>query len=331
MILVFISRDDEEFNRYLRGCDYVMNGYVSHRVPELSLSPHSVSTDVENPNDDNPDPRIKNYRPSITNEYLAGTSKEKNIEVEYKFPLKSLFEFHRGGPFVVVIRSDVEINQMKKRCKAEEYQLCSTEDFLTLVSEVVNEALPKQSSKLNEHELHLLVHWGGVNELEVEENKFKNAIDTKLLEKKVGCRTLVFHEISSRRPCFDVTQQKITVPVEIDDVNALLKSFDDARTFVQIKDVLTQFVVQGETLKKDLVCEFLARDDVRKDLRTALCEPQVEWLKKWKTFREYLDVACEVDASTKALKMLNEEKDKLKAFVTQLLTMPQLLSEGLLL
>lgn len=353
MIVVFVSRDAGEFNRYLSGSGEVVSGNLSYRpLGELLAGSSELNNAQVSELSAVFDPFTEDIaKANKQREALEKSQDAKDIHVEYMYSLRSLQEFRKSGVFVLVIRSGDEINRLKERCRTERYCRGNTEDFLRLISSVLNDLSPVLKAissdngfNLAKHDVHLLVHWGGLPDLDAEEDVFRKAIQEQHLEKVVGCNNLFIREISTRRPCFDVTGSgPIVVPVKKDDVDAALSRFDDARTFARMKDVLTGFVVKGQTKGKDLVCKFLARDDVRDDLRSALLDRQTAWLKDWKAFRDYLDAEPgkaepdkagsdkeKPDKVEEEAKKLLSEGARSKAFVTLLLTDRQLLSEGLL-
>ena len=340
MIVVFVSRDGEEFNRYLRGCDEVIRGDISYQLEGESTSSSVVSDENVSATatmlsavfeqDQESLQKADSQRKALPS---VVDGEEKNIHVEYVFPLDSLLEYRKNNVFVVVMRSGVGINRLKARCTRERYCKGNTKDFLRLVAKVVHDALPKQKYNLAEHDVHLLVHWGGLDELETEEREFNKAIKDGHFETIVGCKNLIVREISTRRPCFNVQGHRIAVPVKKEKMEALLARFDRALAFSVIKDVLTKSAVKGFSGLTDdesaLVVAFLSSDSIRNDLRSSMNNPQVKWLKSWNVFQEYLE--AELDkVKDKSMAIFQSDEEKMKALVAQLLTIPQLLSEGLL-
>ena len=99
---------------------------------------------------------------------------------------------------------------------------------------------------------------------------------------------------------------------------------------MRIKDVLTKFVVAEDwDDNRDLVCEFFARENVQSDLRAFMGDPQAEWLKSWEAFRTYLDTP---NAKLKvAVDAMLQNPNETKKLASQLLSIPQLLKEWIML
>lgn len=359
MIVIFVTKNDAEFNKYLNGCTPVIRAevpYYRQTFPIAEVSDEAIETpkDTSKSDDYNPVFETPEMRQKAA-VYEATLKRGSNgIPVEYMFPIDSLREHQENDVFVIVVRSGEDIVRLKEDCKRECYRGNSTKEFLSLISAVIEAAVPKWKEKQGEQDIRLLVHWGELHDPMSEEAVFNQAVEECRLSEVFsnathGCRSLKVREISSRRPHeFFVNGEGIKVPVKKKDVDALLQRFEEASKSAGIKDVLTAFVVQGKLENESLVYEFLARDDIRKDLRAALRDKQMEWLKEWKAFRDYLDAEpgkAEPDKAgsdneksdkekpdkveEEAKKLLNEG-DRSKAFVTLLLTRPQLLSEGLL-
>lgn len=348
MIVVFVSKNDEEFTRYLNDPREVIRG-------SLSFCPDTIQTDIgglrnvsESSKKENYDPLDDESARTEAESYQATMKRyEKNISVEYMFPVDSLVEFLKKDLFVIVVRSGQEINLLKEQCKKEQYCGRHTAAFMALIADVIRNALPKREMTEDDgtinHVVYLLVHWGELYDPEYEEDVFNQAIKKAHYEKNVvHCKNLTVREISSRRPCFDVQKSCIAVPCKKDDVEALLKRFELAQAFSGIKNDLTKFVVREFSKltseeQSQIVC-FFASNAVRSDFRSSMNDPQVKWLKKWKAFQEYLEAKPDKEnpdkVKGKALAMLQSElqpdKENARRFVTQLLTIPQLLSEGLL-
>ncbi len=79
-----------------------------------------------------------------------------------------------------------------------------------------------------------------------------------------------------------------------------------------------------------MVVNFLLRSDVRIDLRAASRDPQMKWLRDWNAFHEYLNDENKIEMRKRVLSML-DDKDKVMALAAQLISVPQLLSEGVII
>lgn len=319
MIVVFVSRDDAEFNRYAEGCgEEKSNRTISCRLPprirnavnDLDFqdltSISAVFTDVH-------DAQVANSQGVA---WQPGVDAE-TVSVEYLFPLKAMTEYYKNDVFVMVIRSNEHLCRLKISSKNERYVGENSRELLFLIDVALKDALPQLTDRIAGHDVHLLVHWGGLRDLAGEEDAFNKAIEEADHKTIFGCRRLVFHELSSRRPCFDVQKHVISVPVEKEKLGALLEQFGAERKFARIKDVLSRFVV-GELSDADekLVGDFFSGEDFRSRLRAAIAEPQLNWLRTWEPFMNYL--RSKNDVQSKAMLLLRSDKERARKMVVDL-------------
>ncbi len=163
----------------------------------------------------------------------------------------------------------------------------------------------------------LFIHWGG-DQYDFYENTVKD-----FLPQGWG----VFSVGTGRNALFNIGATPIEIPA---DVDRLCKKFEAAKGN-DIKNILTRLAMDGSCEnEKDMVVNFLLRSDVRIDLRAASRDPQMKWLRDWNAFHEYLNDENKIEMRKRVLSML-DDKDKVMALAAQLISVPQLLSEGVII
>lgn len=337
MIVVFVSKDDEEFNRYKNGC-------VKHVIKQLTYSPMSrenvsnggvqndtassnaLSASFESLKQEYPEEArgacsLKHEKPSCHDESKS---------IEYMIIPDSIVEYYDSGTFVVVIRSGDYIRKLKKSIRPA-YAGLSVENLLAIVGKVINDALPAGGQIVGEHDVSLLIHWGRVNDLAAEELKFNNTISAFDYKKCIGCKSLAFHALSSRRPSFNVQRAAIRVPVGKEEVDELLQRFKSERAVADVKDIMTNYLRKPNTEMDDLE-KFMASREFRKKVREAAMEPKFKWLLEWRLLRDFIKATSEKkigntvnedQEKTLISRLLKDDQEKSLALISQLL------SEGL--
>lgn len=167
---------------------------------------------------------------------------------------------------------------------------------------------------------YIFIHLGGV------EGQYIKFFE-ETMRKKMPDNWRIFSIGTDRNDLFDVSKTPIVIPVNME---AVYQRFAAAQQFSNIKDVLTAYV--REAIGEDEMGQigaFLARDTIHSDLRAAMDNPQAKWLRGWKAFLDYLEAASGEKTKVAALRMLQAEGDAPRMLVSQLLTIPQLLSEDL--
>lgn len=331
MILVFVSKNDEEFNRYVRGCgDKKIRRTYSFR-PKIN---DAVAMDAGTwiPQMPSLSAAFGDMESRVAAEH-SGAQQQINLEdsgiiTEYVFPLESMSEYHTSGVFVVAIRSSSDINKLKSDSKnSEDYRGSSTKKFLSLIAEIVKETFPDDKYKIDKQDIYLLVHWGNVTDLKAEEDKFNRVINENGYNKFIGCKCLRFHELSSRRPSFNVQGHLIKVPVKKEEVDELLKCFEAEREFVDVKDYMTKYLYDPACVQQKMI-EFMATKEFRSKIREIAKESKFKWLLGWTLFRDFLKVAEDENAVKKAVKKILKAPDKDNQEKSRAL-ISQLLSEGI--
>ena len=170
----------------------------------------------------------------------------------------------------------------------------------------------------------LFIHWGG-DQYDFYENTVK-----AYLPEGWG----VFSVGTGRNHLFHVDATPIKIPY---DVDGLCKKFEMAKGN-DIKNILTRLAIDGSSgNEKEMVVNFLLRSDVRIDLRAASSDSQMKWLRDWNAFREYLNDENKKETDENKIGTRNhvlsmlDDRDKVRALAAQLLSVPQLLSEGVII
>ena len=183
-------------------------------------------------------------------------------------------------------------------------------------------------------EVHCFIHWGGgdYDTIPRHEKLFQTRYDSLVaIHPKNPFSSIRFHSVSTIRPhMFDVRGDVIYVPESRMALDSLIKRFEDGQKYVSVKDVLTKFVVDGDWGDdRNLVCDFFARGSVQSDLRTFIGDPLFKWLKNWEAFLTYSDAP---ESSLKdAVDMMLRNSNETKKLASQLLSIPQLLKEWIML
>lgn len=337
MIVVFVSKNDEEFNRYKNGC-------VKPVIKQLTYSPMSREN-VSNGGVQNDTASSKALSASFENaeqeyhkealdvrslKYEKPSCHDESKSIGYMIIPDSIAEYYNSGTFVVVIRSGAYINQLKEESIRAEYQGLPIKNLLAIVGKVINDAIPAGGQIVSEHDVSLLIHWGRVNDLAAEELKFSKAISASAFDYKkcIGCKSLAFHELSSRRPSFNVQRDAIKVPVRKEEVDELLLRFKSERAFADVKDIMTNYLRKPNTgCKMDVLKDFMASREFRKKVREAAKESKFKWLLEWRLFRELIKATSEEEIGNTVSNILKvsakEDQEKSLALISQLL------SEGL--
>lgn len=327
MILVFVSKNDEEFNRYVRGCgDKKIRRPYSFR-PKIN---DAVAMDAGTwiPQMPSLSAAFGDMESRVAAEH-RGAQQQINLEdskiiTEYVFPLESMSEYHTSGVFVVAIRSSSDINKLKADSKNSGYRGLSTKKLLSLIADIVRETFPDEKSEVSKQDIHLLVHWGNVTDLKAEEDKFNRVINENGYKKFIGCKCLRFHELSSKRPSFNVQGHLIKVPVKKEEVDELLECFNAEREFVDVKDYMTKYLYDPACVQHKMI-EFMATKEFRSKIREIAKESKFKWLLGWTLFREFLKVAEDENAVKKAVKKIlkaseKDNQEKSRALISQLLS-----------
>lgn len=333
MIAVFVSKNDEEFERYKAGCP-------KHIIKNLRYIPkfseNGGDKDLHNDNDSSSllsaafevamrqHPEAEEAVKTL-GQSLSSGSNEKHIE--YMIIPDSIAEYYGSGTFVVVIRGGGYINQLKQKSIKDTYKEVHAENLLKIVGDVIKDAVPGRSYDESKHDVHLLIHWGNVTDLKAEEDKFNRVINENGYKKFIGCKCLRFHELSSRRPSFNVQGHLIKVPVKKEEVDELLECFNAEREFVDVKDYMTKYLYDPACVQHKMI-EFMATKEFRSKIREITKESKFKWLLGWTLFRDFLKVAEDENAVKKAVKKILEASDKDNQEKSRAL-ISQLLSEGI--
>lgn len=170
----------------------------------------------------------------------------------------------------------------------------------------------------------LFIHWGGD-----QYDFYEDTVKAYLPEGWV-----VFSVGTGRNHLFHVDATPIKIPY---DVDGLCKKFEAAKGN-DVKNILTRLAIDGSCgNEKEMVVNFLLRSDVRIDLRAASSDSQMKWLRDWDAFYEYLNDENKKETDENRIETRNhvlsmlDDKDKVRALATQLLSVPQLLSEGVII
>ncbi|MBE6395466.1 MAG: hypothetical protein E7046_00490 [Lentisphaerae bacterium] len=331
MILVFVSKNDEEFNRYVRGCgDKKIRRTYSFR-PKIN---DAVAMDAGTwiPQMPSLSAAFGDMESRVAAEH-RGAQQQINLEdsgTEYVFPLESMSEYHTSGVFVVAIRSSSDINKLKADSKNSGYRGLSTKKLLSLIADIVRETFPDEKSEVSKQDIHLLVHWGSVKYLSEEEKKFNDVISQEHYEREFPCKSLRFYELSSRRrDCLNVEEQAIKIPYKKKDVETLFRRLGSFEKYAEIKDHMTKYVLAETGLEVDteLIRAFLSESEFRKKLRSVVSEVRLKWLLEWNLFKSFMDAESTEKIKGAVEQMVTPfdrcDKDKARAFISQLL------SEGL--
>ena len=332
MIVVFVSKNDEEYNRYkagrvkhvIRQLTYIPKSgdVVSHGgVDNGNSSSNALSASFESAMKQHPEEA--GVARSLGQKMLSSHD-EKNRE--YMIIPGSIAEYYGSGTFVVVIRGGGYINQLKQKSIRAAYQGTHAENLLAIVGEVISEAIPTGGQIVGEQDVTLLIHWGGVTDLAAEELKFNNVISTFDYKKYIGCKNLVFRELSSRRPSFNVQRHAIKVPVKKEEVDELLQRFESERAFADVKDIMTNYL-RNTICGMDVLAKFMTSKEFREKIREVAKESKFAWLLEWTLFRELVKAASDDKIRNSVDNILNattnEDREKSRALISQLL------SEGL--
>ena len=330
MIAVFVSKNDEEFERYKAGCP-------KHIIKNLRYIPkfseNGGDKDLYNDNDSSSllsaafEDVKKQHPEEEKNVKMLGQSLSSGLNekyIEYMIIPDSILEYYNNETFVVVIRSGDYINQLKQKSIKDAYKEVHAENLLKIVGDVIKDAVPGRSYDESEHDVHLLIHWGNVTDLKAEEEKFNSVIKENGYKKFIGCKCLRFHELSSRRPSFNVQGHLIKVPVKKEEVDELLKCFKAEREFVDVKDYMTKYLYDPACVQQKMI-EFMATKEFRSKIREIAKESKFKWLLGWTLFRDFFKVAEDENAVKNAvadiLKASDEDnQEKTRALISQLLS-----------
>ncbi|MBO7448176.1 hypothetical protein J6U78_07570 [bacterium] len=162
----------------------------------------------------------------------------------------------------------------------------------------------------------IFIHWGGGDQYDLYEETIQKQLPNYWKIYSIG---------TGRKVLLNIDVDQIEIPT---DVDALCQKFENKKK-PDMKNILTKFIVgvnleQGE---KILIADFFSKKAVRADLRSALRDPQMKWLNQWESLKEFLDEKDDIQLKSKVFNMMENDKDKSKALFTQLLTIPQLISE----
>lgn len=336
MILVFVSKNDEEFNRYVRGCGDKKIRRTYSFQPQIDdvVKMEAMEAGTGIPQMPSLSSAFGDMK-SLADAEQIGAQQQINPEdrviiTEYVFPLESMSEYHTSDVFVVAIRSSSDINKLKADSKNSGYRGLSTKKLLSLIADIVRETFPDEKSKVSKQDIHLLVHWGSVKYLSKEEKAFNDVISQQHYELEFPCKSLRFYELSSRRrDCLNVEEQAIKIPYKKKDVETLFRRLGSFEKYAEIKDHMTKYVLAetGREVDTELIRAFLSESEFRKKLRSVVSEVRLKWLLEWNLFKSFMDAE-----STEKIKGAVEQmvapfdrcdKDKARAFISQLL------SEGL--
>lgn len=319
MILVFISRDDAEYNKYTCGC---LDGIMQTAQCRLTESALQLKTEESKDIPDSGNPTadllgkdeiiqsdiVINETDEIVNEAKkAGSEKPLNVQpdnVDYMISGRNLLEeFKRNAIqkaqearlLVVVIRSGQKIVELKSRALSERYDGVNTRNLLSVVGQVLKDAVKfAPAISLCNQCVHLFVHWGGVTDLIREECKFESAIASNDYKKIIGCKELKFYEVSSRRDCFNVNGHEINIPYTQDEAEKLMQRFEEARGHDKILNLIMRIASEdGVDCSVDefsQVRKFLSDDTRRTKLRFFALESPMKWLADWKPWKEFVGV-----------------------------------------
>ena len=208
MIVVFVSKNDEEFNRYQNGCGEIITGDLPFNFNQSQRGKHDeqkVSNEAVPKASAELDPLEDEEARRAAEDYQEKLKRTvQNISVEYMSPLDSFAEYLKNNVFVVVLRSGEEIKHLKELCKKERYQGEHTKVFISLIAALIKKALPQKERESDEdliaQDVYLLVHWGELYDPTAEEEVFNAAVCTSGYKEIMGCEKLTIREISSRRP-----------------------------------------------------------------------------------------------------------------------------------
>ena len=194
-----------------------------------------------------------------------------------------------------------------------------------LVCSLEDNVLKKVDNSFGNAVATLFIHWGGGDDKTIErkERKFTNFLRSTTKHYKYRTNWQVFSVSSLRKKIFDVTAARIEIP---NDVRSLRGCFEVSIKFSSLKDILSQYVVARDKIKKERQCisEFLASDVFRSKLRHVVTESRLKWLLKWHLFKNLVEADTPNKAKEIANKILwGKSKDTQKlarAFVVQLFT-----------
>lgn len=343
MIAVFVSKNDEEFERYKAGCPKHIIKNLKHIIKNLRYTPkfseNGGDKDLYNDNDSSSllsaafEDVKKQHPEKEKNVKMLGQSLSSGLNekyIEYMIIPDSILEYYNNETFVVVIRSGDYINQLKQKSIKEAYEGVYAKNLLNIIGDVIKDAVPgrsddeRRSDDESKHDVHLLIHWGNVTDLKAEEDKFNRVINENGYKKFIGCKCLRFHELSSRRPSFNVQGHLIKVPVKKEEVDELLECFNAEREFVDVKDYMTKYLYDPACVQQKMI-EFMATKEFRSKIREIAKESKFKWLLGWTSFRDFLKVAEDENAVKKTVAdILNasdeDNQEKSRALISQLLS-----------
>lgn len=305
MVFVFVSRDPDEFDKYFRGCGKT----TKLRDVACCLSPEEANINVTATANGDAMTSLSAYvgvvpstDPGAIHAEALGSREEAvdTINVKYIVPDKTIMGCLKDAenPFAVVIKSESEMNRLKMASAKERYGGVSTRHIIDIIKETLHAALKLQLNeefRLEDQEVHLLVHWGGVTDFVKEEDEFNKIISSNGYNKVVKCKELLFHEVSSRRPdCFNVNGYEVNIPYTQDEAKELIQRFEEAQGHDKILNLIMRIASEdsvdcsADEFKQ--VSKFLSDDTRRRKLRFFALESPMRWIADWKPWKEFVGV-----------------------------------------
>ena len=303
-VYLFIARDNEEYERYKITKTKTDEEKTGEKIAKYKWRYSK---------------KLKQLRIVIRKDAL-GSNVARSIQPENGDLIIRMWALKTGKPYPEDRTQDMTNGYV--RMQIEEM----LKEIQRLLEDLKSE-YKEQNLLADQFSCYVFVHWGGGDLGDME------YYEKKVAEFMAGNFDGIFSIGTNRNDKFDVDGTRIFIPY---DCESLQKLFEVASTDTDIKDYLTKLAVMGSSDLSDDETEhiknFLAKELVRQNLRRSMNLKQVMWLKDWKAFQEYLN-AIDIDtAKGKALKMLKDKAnvDQTKAFATQLLSISQILPEGVL-
>lgn len=245
MIVIFIARGSDEFDKYYRGMDS-NGGSLVGWVPVVNEPVEGAKKTTYG--------RLKNERYDNLNKGQGNDDDKKaQKSVEYRIfkkPLEGNDRLH-----VIIVNSNETIATLKadivkgKRPFSEE----SCRAFVKVLKQVLYSVLEKYGDEVcQDHEVHLFVHWKGGSNPKMFQNQFNTAIKEFRLASEFPCKRFISYAVSSRRPeCFDVRRSQIIPPCTDAEVQELIDRFNRTEAWENVKNILLSISLELSVNEED--------------------------------------------------------------------------------